>query len=454
VTSQLSDVPRDWMLWITYYGFAVTSAACPFLFPSMVPQEVILMLRQSFALRLCGGLLWPDVRITCSAELVCFFLHLSTTGHWGISEIFPLSWLLVCCLAISASFCALQICHYRLCSANFGAINDSKALQCLLNDLCDAVLVLKHDLTLAEPSQKFAALLLQTEAPYSWPGRSILDFIVAEDRDCFNAFIAERGVLHQQVYSASHRMQVRFRTVTAAPVLCEVHHVLAQTRDGAVHFLGVNEVGDHRMSIDTSVGSGIRLGAIHESEAHRLPLGQQHVETAAQQVTALASGAVEPHATTFGHDYQDDQRPNHEGDVPCVSLRWGECTFKCYRRRALQLEQNMLQFNFFARKVTEWGSMRVFLKDLHNEVLEVMRSLDLDSWRRGYVLKFNVAFTTATIVKESMLLPVQLPDEPSIPSLTVELMRRNTLRSLRQQARHQSTSSSSEVLTRLGLISL
>jgi len=118
VTSQLSDVPRDWMLWITYYGFAVTSAACPFLFPSMVPQEVILMLRQSFALRLCGGLLWPDVRITCSAELVCFFLHLSTTGEWGIAETFPFFWLLMCSLAQLRAFvpckyaitgCAAQI---------------------------------------------------------------------------------------------------------------------------------------------------------------------------------------------------------------------------------------------------------------------------------------------------------------------------------------------------------
>jgi len=169
-------------------------------------------------------------------------------------------------------FGCIEFGHMMLCRNQILASDGQRAVCLAFDGLCDAVVMLNDNMTLALPSPRFAALVLRHDAVQSLCGRVFTDFLIPGDVERFKLFMSQPPDTIRA--TSSHRLQVQFATNTSGPVKCEVHHVhisrLPSIGTGSYHALGICELGDTGNEVlSSTVSSELRMTPVQPPVARR-----------------------------------------------------------------------------------------------------------------------------------------------------------------------------------------
>jgi len=312
----------------------------------------------------------------------------------------------------------------KLCQNHILAGDGERAVCLAFDGLCDAVVMLNDNLTLALPSPRFAGLLLLHDAVRSLSGRAFTDFLIPEDVDRFKAFMSEppeaRQVIHESGHASTHRLQVQCKTNTAGPVKFEVHHVsisrLPSIGAGIFHALGICELGDTDNQ-DLSASAVLSLHRpLRQSWAARTPqssitqysdnylkdLEAEVVQSPSQRTGRLSAtlyGA--PNSKTDDSGTGSDSACTEVGDALDIEFRWKRCQVAFYgepdtHRFTCELSQAE------ALEIMEpkWETFCMFIKDLHDSATEKMMDLSESLHKTVYRQKVSLSLTTTLTAKQ------------------------------------------------------
>jgi len=403
----------------------VCGSAIPFIFlEAWQPHEMAACLGVNVVNRIWFGLFCPDARITCSVEVFAFVASAAAAFQSGLPSAFVVRYLAPASLHIFLIFCFVDFYHMKLCQQQILASEGEHAACSAFDGLCDAVVVLNDNMTLALPSPRFAALVLRHEAVGSLRGRVFTDFLIPGDAESFNVFMSEPPDTTR--HASSHRLQVQFRTDTAGLVTCEVYHVrmshLPSIGAGSFHALGICELGGNSNEAFRDIASSqlqtplVQPWAARTAESSNTQYGDEYLkalETLVQspsdlQVHKGRSDVVRPAARQYGSPCSMNDGSGTGSDSPCsgvddasdVEFWWKDCQVRLYGESGeCRFACDLSQAEAVRMAEAKWNTFCIFLDNLHDSAMEKLRDSSESFHAPFYQQKVSLSLTTTLTTK-------------------------------------------------------